>query len=96
MCGLFGHLISESWSITHSRKALHTLTHRGPDQWGEWQGARVYMGHRRLSILDLSEKGRQPMTDGAGDVVITVNGEIYNYPRLRADTHRQAGGCPCP
>jgi len=43
------------------------------------------MGHRRLSILDLSEKGRQPMTDGAGDVVITVNGEIYNYPRLRAE-----------
>lgn len=85
MCGLFGHVIPEKWSIDRSRKALHTLAHRGPDQWGEWQDGRVYMGHRRLSILDLSEKGRQPMTDGAGDVVITVNGEIYNYPGLRAE-----------
>lgn len=85
MCGLFGLVTADGLDVEQARRALHTLVHRGPDQWGEWQGGRVYMGHRRLSILDLSEKGRQPMTDGAGDVVITVNGEIYNYPRLREE-----------
>jgi asparagine synthase (glutamine-hydrolysing) len=85
MCGLFGLVTGDGFNAETARKALHTLTHRGPDQWGEWRDDRVYMGHRRLSILDLSERGRQPMMDGGGDVVITVNGEIYNYSLLRAE-----------
>lgn len=83
MCGILGHTIGASWDVDHSRRALNTLTHRGPDQWGEWHDERVYIGHRRLSILDLSERGRQPMVGTSGRVIIAVNGEIYNYPVLR-------------
>ncbi|HMO50442.1 MAG TPA: asparagine synthase (glutamine-hydrolyzing) [Kiritimatiellia bacterium] len=85
MCGLFGHTQASRFERELSRCALHTLIHRGPDQWGEWCDDQVYIGHRRLSILDLSERGRQPMTDARGDVVIAVNGEIYNYPGLKRE-----------
>jgi len=83
MCGLFGNTHPLRISLETSRAALHTLTHRGPDQWGEWHDENIYIGHRRLSILDLSERGRQPMTDSTASVIISVNGEIYNYPALR-------------
>lgn len=75
--------------VNHARKALHSLSHRGPDQWGEWRDDKVYMGHRRLSILDLSERGRQPMADRDGRVVVAVNGEIYNFQRLRRELEPQ-------
>ena len=64
---------------------MNTLAHRGPDQWGDLFEKGVYLGHRRLSILDLSPLGRQPMTDITGQVSITVNGEIYNYKELKKD-----------
>ena len=88
MCGLFGYIDLQNSSldekaIERAREALNTLTHRGPDQWSESVQGPVYMGHRRLSILDLSESGRQPMRDG--DVTITVNGEIYNFQPLRKE-----------
>ena len=75
--------------VNHARKALHSLSHRGPDQWGEWRDDKVYMGHRRLSILDLSERGRQPMADRDGRVVVAVIGEIYNFQRLRRELEPQ-------
>lgn len=84
MCGLFGIISREPLSagqISRARAARDTLTHRGPDQHGEWMDATSFHGHRRLSIIDLSEDGRQPME--AGGVVITVNGEIYNFEALR-------------
>ena len=62
-----------------------TLRHRGPDDAGAWispQG-RVGLGHARLSIVDLSEAGRQPMSNEDGSVWITFNGEIYNHANLR-------------
>lgn len=59
-----------------------SVEHRGPDQHGSYIGKDVMLGHRRLSILDLSEKGRQPMADQKGNVVV-LNGEIYNYRQLR-------------
>jgi asparagine synthase (glutamine-hydrolysing) len=64
-----------------------TLLHRGPDDQGVWRSpdASVGLGHRRLSIIDLSAAGRQPMTDGAEDLQIVFNGEIYNYRELRDD-----------
>ena len=83
MCGIFGHTLIEGVSPERSRAALHTLAHRGPDQWGEWRDERVYLGHHRLSILDLSEHGRQPMTDRDESVLLTINGEIYGFQRLR-------------
>ena len=61
MCGLFGHLKSFYINDSRSLFALNSLTHRGPDQWGEWQDEFVYMGHRRLSIIDLSNSAIEEM-----------------------------------
>ena len=59
---------------------------RGPDSSGAWFSAegRVALGHRRLSIFDLSDAGNQPMVSGDGRLVVVFNGEIYNYRELRA------------
>jgi asparagine synthase (glutamine-hydrolysing) len=61
------------------------MDHRGPDGRGLWQGQGVTLGHRRLSILDLSEGGRQPMSYARERYWITYNGEIYNFLELRRD-----------
>jgi len=62
-----------------------SLTHRGPDDEGIWvdPSGRAALGNRRLAIIDLSPAGHQPMRDPGGDVVLTYNGEIYNFPDLR-------------
>lgn len=89
MCGIFGHTAFDLARLERSRKALLTLAHRGPDQWGEWHDAEVYLGHRRLSILDLTDAGRQPMRAVGDEVVLIANGEIYNYIALRAELARE-------
>src|SRR5213080_5024147 len=58
--------------------------HRGPDESGIYTGERVALGHRRLSIIDLSS-GQQPLSNEDGTVWITFNGEIYNYVDLKKD-----------
>ena len=83
MCGLFGHSITNSVINNFSSIALNSLTHRGPDQWDEWNDELLYMGHRRLSIIDLSENGKQPMINKDNTVIISVNGEIYNFKQIR-------------
>jgi asparagine synthase (glutamine-hydrolysing) len=62
------------------------MSHRGPDGFGQWREARgrCALGHRRLSIIDLSAAADQPMTNADGDVVIVFNGEIYNHAEIRA------------
>src|ERR687888_277485 len=64
---------------------------RGPDGCGEWHSAdgRVGLGHRRLAIIDLSEAGTQPMANGDGSLVVTFNGEIYNYRDLRNNLEKK-------
>jgi asparagine synthase (glutamine-hydrolysing) len=89
MCGLFGFVKLGVQDLTPDdiaagRDALNTLAHRGPDQHNDYIWQNVYLGHRRLSILDLSEEGRQPMVSSDGKTAITVNGEIYNFQPLRA------------
>ncbi len=83
MCGIFGIYKFEQDDLNKARSSVATLNHRGPDQKGDWWNPLVFLGHRRLSILDLSENGRQPMIDDEHEVVIVVNGEIYNFQELR-------------
>jgi asparagine synthase (glutamine-hydrolysing) len=67
------------------------MGHRGPDDEGIAVGEGWVLGHRRLSILDLSSRGHQPMSDDSDTMVISFNGEIYNFKELRAQLQRQ--GC---
>jgi len=89
MCGLFGHTVFSPEMLGRSRAALHSLQHRGPDDWGEWYDQTAYIGHRRLSILDLSEHGRQPMVSSDGGVVMSANAEIYNFRELKSELSRE-------
>ncbi|HII68372.1 TPA: asparagine synthase (glutamine-hydrolyzing), partial [Candidatus Woesearchaeota archaeon] len=66
------------------KKGLGLISHRGPDQSGTFCDGHMTLGHRRLSIIDLSERGRQPMFNETGDVCVIFNGEIYNYRELRS------------
>lgn len=68
--------------IAAARRALDTIAHRGPDAAGEWREREVFLGHRRLSIIDLAT-GDQPMQSADGRYVIVFNGEIYNFVELR-------------
>ena len=85
MCGIAGFVANkrEDEGLALLTKMTDVIHHRGPDGYGHWQEAQVFLGHRRLSILDLSEAGRQPM-HYADRYVITFNGEIYNYLELRS------------
>lgn len=84
MCGIAGIFNTSSLPVKKEdiRKMTDALTHRGPESDGFWVDGTVGLGHRRLAIIDLSEKGRQPM-HYMGKNVITYNGEIYNYIELR-------------
>ena len=64
------------------------LEHRGPDDEGIWHDDRVGFAHRRLSVLDLSTGGKQPMHSQDGQCVVVFNGEIYNFRELRADLEK--------
>lgn len=83
MCGIFGYTGFKEKELEKARRSLNVLAHRGPDQWGDWYDDNIYIGHRRLSIIDLSENAKQPMENH--DVVIAVNGEIYNFKKLRKE-----------
>jgi asparagine synthase (glutamine-hydrolysing) len=72
------------------RRMTDIIEHRGPDDEGHFIDGHVGLGHRRLSIIDLSPSGRQPMANATGDAWITYNGECYNYRELRAEL--RAGG----
>lgn len=89
MCGIAGIFAYDPRSGEADRDELRAMCDhmaaRGPDGAGEWfsPDGRVGLGHRRLSIIDLSERGAQPMLSADGRYVISFNGEIYNYRELR-------------
>lgn len=74
-------------------RALQAIAHRGPDDRGTYTapGGDAFLGHVRLSILDLSPAGHQPMTDTSGRFVISYNGEVYNYRELQAALVQRQG-----
>ena len=86
MCGVFALFLNRPLTdadIDLARRGTASLTHRGPDADGEWldRAKGIYLGHRRLTIIDLSEASNQPMA--RDDSVVSYNGEIYNYRNLR-------------
>ncbi len=96
MCGVIG-FIRTDFPKPHAVDAKRQLAlmadavvHRGPDDFGYWGDERdgIWLGHRRLSILDLSPAGHQPMTSACGRYVVVFNGEIYNWASIRAELER--------
>jgi asparagine synthase (glutamine-hydrolysing) len=98
MCGITGLWCADSVAEDTAQGWIHqmtaTLAHRGPDGLGSFfdREAGVGFGHRRLSIVDVSDAGRQPMWSRSGRHCISYNGEVYNAPEIRADLQRQ-GHC---
>ena len=85
MCGITGFI---STHLTNSNQVIQsmisTLFHRGPDNTSTWNDLNsVYMGHSRLSIIDLSKFGNQPISSQSGRYTMVFNGEIYNHLKLR-------------
>ncbi len=90
MCGLagiynYGAPLAEPLSEPQGLRMIDALSHRGPDDGGLLVTPRLLLGHRRLSILDLSADGHQPMTDDGEECWIAFNGEIYNFRELRRE-----------
>ena len=80
MCGIAGFTWRDESLV---RAMTNEIVHRGPDQSGHYVDEHVSLGHRRLSIIDLSEHGRQPMQNEDGSVQVVFNGEIYNFQEAR-------------
>src|SRR5262245_66471009 len=86
MCGICGFMYFDEKPVEETliHKMADVLRHRGPDEGGIHMGRGIALGHRRLSIIDLSS-GQQPLANEDGSVWISFNGEIYNYEDLKKD-----------
>jgi asparagine synthase (glutamine-hydrolysing) len=89
MCGIAGIFVTKASapadiSATIGRM-VNTIEHRGPDDQGTWVGSGIALGHARLSIIDLTTAGHQPMPNEEGSLQIVFNGEIYNFVELRSE-----------
>ena len=85
MCGICGYynLNGEPASQAVLRRMTNAIAHRGPDGEGNYTDRMAALGHRRLSILDLSDNGKQPMLSQGGSYVIVYNGELYNFKEIK-------------
>lgn len=84
MCGILGG-IHKSLTSDLVRDHLRQMAHRGPDDQGVFHAKNVWLGHVRLSIQDISDRGHQPMTSDDGNYTIVFNGEIYNHWEIRKE-----------
>jgi len=97
MCGIVGALTFKDCAFTITDSYItcmrDTMKHRGPDGAGTWisKDKRVGLGHRRLSIIDLSDSASQPMSNEDGSLWVSFNGEIYNHAEIRAELERIGG-----
>src|SRR5579863_4832548 len=95
MCGINGIFAYHSAANPIDRSELvrtrDRMTARGPDGKGEWiaEDGRIGLGHRRLSIIDLTRAGAQPMASDGSKLVVTFNGEVYNFRQLRRDLEKK-------
>lgn len=91
MCGVAGFINfnQEPASPVLLKKMTDSIAHRGPDGEGQWIDGAVAIGHRRLSIIDLSPAGHQPMQTVDGRFILSYNGEVYNFKQIRAELEAQ-------
>ena len=91
MCGIVGQLNLDDTPVSSVilKRMTDVITHRGPDGEGHWIEKNIGLGHRRLSIIDLSSAGEQPMISSDHRYVLTYNGEIYNYSELRTELEKK-------
>jgi asparagine synthase (glutamine-hydrolysing) len=87
MCGIAGYINLDKSPVSPAiiKTMTDAIAHRGPDGEGLWSENNVGLGHRRLAIIDLSPAGHQPMVSSDNRLVLSYNGEIYNYQELRAE-----------
>ena len=84
MCGIYGEYSAHGIEVMNAEAATRRLFHRGPDEEGTWCGEGVFLGMRRLSIIDLAG-GQQPIWNEDRTCCIVFNGEIYNFLDLRPE-----------
>jgi len=91
VCGIAGftRFHNSTGDIATLRSMGDAIAHRGPDAHGEYLDEQVGLSHRRLSIIDLSEAGTQPMSSNDSNLVLVFNGEIYNFQELRKDLEKR-------
>ncbi len=87
MCGITGFNFEDPGLL---RKMMESLNHRGPDDSGSFTDKNISLGHNRLSIIDLSRKARQPLSNENGTIQLICNGEIYNYKELKKQLDRHS------
>jgi asparagine synthase (glutamine-hydrolysing) len=90
MCGISGLLNYSNQQVDSKliiKKIVNIQNNRGPDDNGLWESEckKVFFGHNRLSIIDLSKNGKQPFISSDGNFIITFNGEIYNFLELKKE-----------
>ena len=85
MCGITGFSSKITPNIDLLKKLLERISHRGPDNKDTYfdRNGKVGIGHSRLSVIDISSLGNQPMLDSTARYVIAFNGEVYNYQELK-------------
>jgi asparagine synthase (glutamine-hydrolysing) len=88
MCGVAGIYNPCGFTLNDIEKMLPSMEHRGPDEYGTWVGDGILLGHKRLSIIGVSS-GRQPLSNNDGSVVVSANGEIFNYIELREELKKK-------
>ena len=88
MCGITGFFTDKHLNLSELISDMtNTMLKRGPDGHGKWfdDMTGVALGHRRLSVIDVSEAGHQPMVSSCGRYIIVYNGEVYNFKELRLE-----------
>jgi asparagine synthase (glutamine-hydrolysing) len=97
MCGLTGIFDVSTKGLDsldeRVKRMADRLVHRGPDSVGVWVGDGVALGHRRLSIVDLSVAGAQPMRSACGRYIMAFNGAVYNHLDIRRDLELAGAAC---
>ncbi len=93
MCGIVGYWDKRGADELIARRMAMRIQHRGPDDAGVWldEGGDLALAHRRLSIIDLTPAGHQPMISPCGRFALIYNGEIYNHRDLRAELEDEGG-----